>query len=1015
MQSEDYLSYSAVAFDELTKFIQQNNITKITDCCSSPSVIALNAGKSQPLFYLIKEKKAFFSSSYKNITAKIVAMAISPCEIYALTAHEDGSIILWEIKKQNAVSSINIADKSKITSVAFQGSFESFLVAHENGLIRKFEASSISLFLFINEKESFQTNLPIKKISCCYPIDKSLLFLAVLHPNQLIVYDLIYSYRIAANFDVTDTCKFSFVNNEWHFYLAISDDHNITIHKLTDSCASPKKSKFEFSEKILYIGFISPILLSVVTEKYITLCNVFEEICSEYDELPFSSDLISSSTNSISLLPFGAIEIQDFDAHIKLLLEKGNFSDAAELAVSIYCGDSSFFSASTKIDTLRQQLRNAILLLVHSPSFSKAQYHFVADCITRGDILDLTLDDILKFLSSPASKLDFCVSLLKCDEVRPEVTSRVIDELSKLKPIGNKNVEDALLSSPLSSSFLQNAITIGIELQFSRFVLHTFDRFFDDILPAFAKIIESDDPVNIAQTCKYVFLTDSFAKSKTNVCIIWLLAPGKKRLQTVFAADWSMAKELAENFLSCAPIKVSMQQSINTSDIVRSMFLCFEKAEPPTADELFTLIAQKSITDSIPVPAASVSTILKYIFTSTAPRVIRESLFLRIIDIDYHQHIDISQFKFHAARAGFSCVVQRLSHGDGDLKLRAESCLLSDSPEDALQLFEQFDGDRDRARVTLTQLFRPLLYLNPKRLIKLVFAKFPSLHPNKVIEITQPCDAKLYFDTLFSIDDPPIVSQEDTSAYIHYLSQKRDTQHIIKFLRTSPNVSRSAANETCLHHHLHIGCAVLAGMAGQYQNAFKSYKEHIDVGGSADLELTNIILENMSYIEDPAPAVVKTVLEPLVGNINDFKRGVEKALHSEKVTRTDVLIALFSLRNLAKNELTEKYIEEYLNSGDACVLKVPEAEADVSMCMPALERRTTPVMMSDGSIIVKDYGIGIVTMTTEKDEGEIYERMPDPVSEQVRNVLQHAEIQLLINNKKKKQDEPITIIMERNK
>ncbi|EAX87826.1 hypothetical protein TVAG_482510 [Trichomonas vaginalis G3] len=1019
MIGEDSLSYTTQTYDELKSFLELNNITKIIDCCSSPSVVCLNVEKSQPLFYLSKERKVFFPSSYKNIASIITSMAISPCENYALTAHEDGTIILWDIKKQSALASINIEDKSKIVSAVFLGSYETFIVAQENGMIRKYEASTISLFLFLKEKESFNTQVPIKKIICCNSIDKSIIFLAVLHKYKVSIYDLIFSFKNIANIEISGNSDISFINNEWHFNLAIQDGQNVTIYRVNDSSLSNKKCFFEFPEEIIYIGFISPILLAVVTKSEITLCNIFEEVCSVYNDLPFNSDKICSTTHSISLIPYGSIEIQDFEGCIKHLLEQGNFSNAAELAVSIYCGDSSYFSCSQRTDALKQQLRNAILLLVHSPTFSNSQYPFVADCITRGDILDLTLDDTLKHLSNPESKLEFCISLLKCDEVRPEVTSRVIDELDKLQSFCNKDVEDALLMSPLSASFLQKAIAVGIKLRYSRFVLHTFDRFFDDILPPFAQIIESGDKEIISQTCKYVFLSKSFSDSKTNTCIIWLHAPGKNRLQTVFKSDWSISCQIAENFLKRCPIKFSMTQNLTSVDMVRTMFLCFEDAEPPYADDLFTLIATKSIQESIPVPALSVPTILKYIFNSKAPRDIREGLFLRIIDIDYHPHIDISQFKYHAARSGFSCVVQRLAHGDSELELRAESCLLSDNPEDALQLFEQYDGDRNTARSTITKFFRPLLYLNPRRLIKLIFSKFKSLHPQKVLEIAQPCDAKLYFDTLFSIDDPPIVSQQDTSTYIHYLSLKRDTHHIIKFLRNSPNISRLTANETCLHNQLHIGCAVLASMTGQYQNAFKSYKEHINMGGQADLDLTNTILEHMSYIEDPAPVVVKTLLEPLVNNIDEFKMEVEKALKSEKVTRTDVLIALFSLRNIAKNEKTEKYIEEYLNSGDACKLKVPDAEADVKMCMPAYYTLaisgTNPMSMSDGTVIVKDYGIGIITVTTEKEEGELFADMPEQISEQVRNVLQHAEIQLLINNKKKKQDEPVTIIMEKKK
>ena len=1015
--SEESLNAKFVKYDELGAFIEHNSVGKIVSSTSIQNIICLQVNKSYPLFFQIREKKPFFPQHNKINESLVTCVALSPCGLFAATGHKNGSVLLWDILRKNSVSEIKVPDSAEVLSISFQGSKDTLLVSTNDSKIHKFSVSSLSLFLFMKLQYSFSTPSNITQLYSSCSADKSMQYTATIQGNKIIVYDTFGSiFDEILSLQMKENCskvQISFINDEWHFYLAVREDNSVTIYKISDSgLAQDEPCHFSFDDKIISISFVSPILLSIVLEKNVIIVNVHEDICATYTDIMQDINIDNlnccASLQNLMLLPYGCLEIEDFESRIKKLMNIDHFVAAAELAVSIYCGENGYFSCSNKPEVLREQLRLCLLMLVESSTFNKNQFPLVADCITKGDVLQSILQDILKLLKTEDDRLQFCIALLQCEDVRPEVTASVIDELEVLKPYGNKIVEDALLSAPLSPSYIQKAVSIGNMLRFTRFVLHTFDRFFNDILPAFSLIIDTGSKEHISEMCKYVFLSNSFDQVKTNVCIVWLHCPGKGRLAKVFESDWSLAHDLAQYFLQQAPIKFSITQSLSEQEMIKSMFLCFENVKAPEADDLFTLIATKSNEEHIVIPPSSVPTILRYIFASSASRSIRESLFLRIVDIDYKQ-IDINQFKYHAVRAGFSCVVQRLAKSDEDLILLAQSRLLSDTPEDALELFEQYKGDKDRAKSTLISLFRPLLYLNPKRLVKLVLSKFQSLHSKKIIEITQPSDTKLYFDTLFSINDPPIVTSDDTRDYINFLNQKRDTKHIIEFLRTSPNVAFDAAFESCQMNSLHIGCAVLNCMTGQYQNAFKSYYDHISCGGQADQQLTNILLDNIRNIEEPAPVVIRTVLEPLVSQLDVFEATVKKALTI--VDRTDVLIALFSLLIVTRSEETQKFIKKFVGDS-AYLIPVSESDADVSVSMPSLVLGNRMTVLSNGKVSVRDYGIGVIVVTTEgNDNIDSSEPMPEKVSEQARMVLQKAEVQLLINKIKIPQEKNATIIL----
>ena len=1011
MLSEETLNYTFQKYDELGAFIEHNSIGEILSVAAAQNVLALQVNSQTPLIYQIKERKAFFPQPNKSVDSPVSAVAVSPCGLYVASGHKNGCILLWDVIRRNSVADAKLDNGSEITSLSFQGSKDNLIVSQKNSKIHRFNVSSLSLFLFLKLVHTYETKTPISKLICSCSLDKSLQYTAAIQKDAVVVYDTFENLREVTSFPIKsqENTIISFINEEWHFYLAILENESVKIYKINDNGSSEEPVSFSFDEEPLSIAFISPILLAVVSKTTVTIVNVHEDVCATYTDImtDLKTPSICSTPQNLMLLPYGSVEIEDFETRIKKLVNIGHLAAAAELAVSIFCGENSLFSCGNKQEVLREQLRLCLLMLVESSTFNRSQFALVADCITKGDVLDSIIQDILKLLRNDQDRLQFCVALLQCDDVRPEVTACVIDKLETLKPFGNTVVEDALLSAPLAHSYLQKAVSIGNMLRFTRFVLHTFDRFFDDILPAFALIIDTGTNEHIAELCKYVFLANSFSKAKTNVCIVWLHSPGKGRLAKVFQADWSLSHDLAKYFLEQAPIKFSITQSLTDVEMIKAIFLCFESAHPPEADDLFTFIATRAINESIVIPPSAVSTILKYIFASSAPRGIRESLFLRIVDIDYPQ-IDVNQFKFHAVRAGFSCVVQRLARSDEDLMLLAQSRLLSDNPEDAIQLFEQFKGDKDRAKNTLIALFRPLLYLNPKRLVKLVFTKFQSLHSKKIIEISQPADTKLYFDTLFSINDPPIVTGDDTRDYINFLNQKRDTKHIIEFLRTSPNVNLDAAFESCQINSLHIGCAVLNCMSGQYQNAFKSYYDHILCGGQADQQLTDILLDNLHNIEDPVPVVIRTLLEPLVSQFDVFEATVNKAI--KLVDKPDVLISLFSLLIITKSPETQKFIRKFVEDS-AYIIPVSEAESDVSVCMPSLVLGNRMTVLTDGRVVVKDYGIGVIVVTTEVDDTNEGEQMSAQVSEQARMVLQRAEVQLMINKIKVPQDKNATIIL----
>jgi len=1008
MLQEESLLITLDRFDELTAYIKHNDLMDINCYSINKNVIAMGIQAPYPLFYIIREKESFIPKYNKTNVAKITSISVSPCGLYAISGHDNGSVLMWDISKHNSISEVSFAEKSPIKCVKFLNSKDSFIVAMESGEIHLVNVSSLSLFVFLKANYTIKTD-PIDQISFASSFDDSISMIAVSSTNSVKVFQIDNEIKDIYSCKVESSSKISLICDEWQFFLAIANNDSLSIRSISENGTANESCSFTFDSQIIAIGFVSPLLLAVHIDDFVLIVNNSEEICAKYYDIPILSKSFCTSQNKVFFLPYGTMIIEGFESRIRRLMSAGQFSNAIELAVSIYSGESNVFDCVGNEEILQELLKLCILMLIESSSFSPFHYNLIAESITKTDISESIIVEVLERIKTIEDRLAFLVAILESSGIQPVITTFVLSQIAEIAPIGNKMIEDALMKVHFTPSSLQQAISVGNNLRFSRFVLHLFYSFFNDILPAFALIVDGGDSNQIAELTKYVFLEKAFDASQANVCIVWLHAPDTNRLEKAISSDWENSHLMIEEFLSRAPIKFSSSQSLTLIEMLKSVFMCFKNAKPPLADQLFLLIAQRAIVESVKIPSGSVQNIIEYIFSSSIKRDVREALFLRIVDIDYPS-IEISQFKYYCVKAGFSCVVQRLANGDDDMLLVAQSRLLSDNPEDALQLLEQHKGDKDRAQEVMLSLFRPLLYLNPQRTVKLVFSRFKNLHPNQITKISQKPDIKLYFDTLFSLSDPPLVTNDDTHTYLRFLS--KHTKDLLVFLRSSKNISCEAALSFCELTKVHIGCSVLYTMIGNYNSAFKYYQDHIQNSGTADFDLSKTFLENLSKISEAPSVIIRTLIDPIIPASGGPTKLLESILSiaSGHANKIDFLVAVFSLYIPCNNTAIKTFLQSQMEKFGKFIIAGNAKDIDgLGVFATQLTKKKNEVF-SDGLVSARDYGFGVSVLSTT-NHPEKFVPMPTELSAASKSVLQRTELFLIINKMSIPQDEDTTIIL----
>ncbi|KAH0795547.1 hypothetical protein GPJ56_000426 [Histomonas meleagridis] len=993
-------------FDELQKFLEDNSISNITYSFCSEKFIVICYDSTNIVIYDIKNKTSFIPKSGKTINSKAVVATISPCEKYAVSGHENGQVFFWEIARQSSVSDTTVGNGAKITSLSFQISWKTLIVSQADGNIAQLDISSLLLFLYIKEGHQLKLDSPATKIQCASSCDNSIQLIASSFKDSVKVYQQTDKFVELISFEATDPL-ISFICEEWHFYIAISEDSTISIHKIFENGSHEEINSFQFPSKVLDLTFLSQTLLVVSTADTLSIINIHDDIISQYSE--HLTPLICATNDLICMVPEGALTMETAEEKIRLMIHDNQIIQAIDLCVSTYTNEFSSYDSTDTLSKIQELLKCSILILAEDSDELEKHFPQIAEAIVKTDIADTFIHDFLSYINDDDSKLQLLVLILETENIRPETSSTILREISQLQPYDNSTVEDALLNVQFIPSFIKEAIGIGHTLHYNRFVLHLFDRFFNDILPAFALIVDTGDKTQIKELCEYVFLTKPFDQYKSNLCIVWLHTPNTGRLAKVIESSWENSDKLIKEFLSRAPIKFSSSQQLTIIEMIRIIVLCFENAKPPQADPLFTLIANEAIEKNITFPSKAISSIMNYIFESNASRLIREKLFMKIVTIDYPQ-IDVTQFKLHCVRAGFSTAIKHIMRGEEDLKLEVECHLLSDTPNDSFELLENFEGSRESAQDTILTLLKPLLYLDPKRTVKLIVSKYPRLHPNQVMATSRKQEIKLYFDTLFEINDPPIATSEDTQSYLRFLASH--VSYLVTFLRTAKTISTDVAFEFCEFQRIHIGCAVLNCSKGNYQAAFDNYQNHVTNGGFYDAELTKVFLDNISFIKYPKPVVLRTLFEPLVTQTtNDFNTLNELINDSlKKASKNDVLIAMFSLM-MASNNSSPAYnfLKKFVtNSG--CFVELSnqnDIEFFTSICkiIPAKNE-----IFSDGDVIVRDYSMGVVVVSSINPKSKTRE-MNELLSSKAKAIIQRAEIMLMINRMYIPEDEDATIVL----
>ena len=271
-------------------------------------------------------------------------------------------------------------------------------------------------------------------------------------------------------------------------------------------------------------------------------------------------------------------------------------------------------------------------------------------------------------------------------------------------------------------------------------------------------------------------------------------------------------------------------------------------------------------------------------------------------------------------------------------------------------------------------------------------------------------DIKLYFDTLFEINDPPIVTSEDTQTYLRFLASH--ISYLVTFLRTAKTLSMDVAFEYCEFHRIHIGCAVLNCMNNNFQSGFDSYQSHVQSGGFYDDELTHIFLNNLDSIKYATPVVLRTLFEPLVtqdsNDVTALKDLINEAL--EKTTKNDVLIATYSLLLASPSGIFYNCLKEFVTK-NGCFIELTNQESIdffTSICDVIPTRND---IFSDDTVVVRDYNsMDVVVISSIAPKCRTKE-MNEHLSAKAHAIVQHAEVLLMINKMEVPRDGDATIIL----
>ena len=978
------MEFSARPLDVLKDFLAGKRV--VLFAMSTQTLVFVCEGEETPVFLSLET--ASISTPWADVgtMGRATALDISPCGRYAVTAHRDAGVVLWDAQLCVHVTTISWENNrsSAVFRVAIQPDCGAMLAATADGFLTPLRLKTIMSYTTVSCGTSICVSGNVLDVRAPSSRESMRQLFVVCLESLVIILELGDELQRVCEMHF-DHPKVACYSMGWWSYFAVATRNKVIMLKLGETAEVLWE---RYASNVRDVVFLRPGLIGSLSDQKFLVDYVDSDTNEDLAVIDIGYECMGACAcnGKVVLMPEEMLVFDNWKEQLEKLRKAGKLLEAVTLGMDVYLGKAKMFHCAL---SRRRELQNLVLECVEEflekESDDPAQFLEIAEAVVN---MELSHQVITKKRSKGREAV--LMALLDVASWRCDVTAEVIRTLpsADIARLDRDTLEEKLMNVVLPPSLTKTALDITAKCNTYNFLLHHFHTSYNTILPGFARAVEKADDIGLRKACQCVFTGENFTKDEVDQCIIWLLANEYERLTRCFEVDWEFAAQYFVTFLDHTPIHLSPSREISRKDMISVGLCCFAAAPKEHGDPLFELLVRESLKENVVIPADSLSNVLKFIFNSEIDRGIREQLFLRIIDVDYRDQLALNDFTRACVSAGFVSVLKRVYQDGDDCEPLITAMVLSDSPEDAFVFLENVSKSaHENAEMAVVTRFRPLLFLNSKRFIHLILNHFPQLHPTCVQRMRDTNVVVQYYDAFF--EERKFGDNEDSKFYVRFLAS-RSVKDLVKLIRTK-KIADDWVYSLCESKGLTLCCAVIDTVRKAWSPAYAHYGEVIAKQGAFDRKLCIEIVSHIKEISTPPEQVIRTLLTPLLSGPRKTDALEEILKHiSENVEPLPVAMALAPLASSCKNKKTKWVLSSYMSCIDCCCTVNPDTHSDLCSSIDRIAAKSQGVTLARGHVTAATDDRNVTLLST-CDDCACATEMDEETLADVQLVIQQAE------------------------
>lgn len=991
----------------------QNNIhiEAITYWASNDDIIVfVDSSHNYPFFYYFKQDKVEVPSinTGKGDTSVVSCLNISQCGKYVIVGYKNGKIIVWDAKLRIDILSYTVEARVEVVYAQIQKNSKYLIVSLNNFHFYRFVMIYFMDYLMLKFDQKNDYDSRITDIKMASPKDSFVNLIAIAFQDKVIILKSENELVQIASFSF-DNPKIDFIGDNCTFNLLVLSKKTLYLKRISDNGDYDDIMKMEIQNKINYISFLTSDLILICSDEII----IYHISGKEIAKIPPLNDSILKVNilkNNIVIFPCHKISLLNWKEYLNDLVDNNQIIKAIQVALDIYNGKSLYFNYGIKNIEIQEFIKKHIKYLINSRIKEQSLIRFIANVAIQTDLTEFLLD----YFSDKENKDKydqftrelFLIPILESVVSRPDFPPRIVKEVAKIDKVDKNVLEDVLLRISFPPSFTMELIHMAEQNKFYRILLHHFGRVYNNISPVFAYIIYSGTQKDISLICKYIFLSENFNTSEITKCVV-LLFSNLNILERCFISDWDLASKYMKKILMKKAYIQENGKTLTRREIIILSLLAFNNAPLGKADKLFELLAQSTLDNVVEIPKEVISTIMYFIFESSVPLSLRENLFILIATVQYKDTISIEDHAELCISAGFSRIVKMIYKDDYEPIIT--SLLLSNSPNETMELLEREDIPSEKLKLSVCSHFLTLLLLDPKRFVKIIVTKFNDLHPQFVKSIQNPIITMKYYEQLFELDS--FVQDKDLLLYLEFLSTQ-PVYYLIDFLRKKKEkLSFQLVYSFCVKKGIHIGCAVLNSIENNWNDAYEEYLLNLENNGNYELNLTFGFINNINKINENPSIVLRKIIQPITYNKNCteiIQSIIEKAC--EQIPKYQIIVSLVPFMISCEIPKLKNFIKDFIVNAPCLIVKI--TSKDIANSILEITNQSIGKILSCDKFIVSDQNDGVFLFSTiEKVQGE---EMPEKTIQAIKSIFQKGDSYTIEKGKHIPQDEEFCILFLMN-